>query len=788
MTGPTPSAARAPQSTACVLCSHNCGLVVAVEDGHLCRIEPDHRNPITRGYICNKAYSLDRYVHHAQRVHHPLRRTSAGGFERVTWDRAIADIAGRLLALRKQHTSRCIALVGAGGQGNHMGIPYALSFLHGLGSRMWFNALAQEKTQHSLLDQWMFRASPATWLHADDHTTHYLMVLGSNPRISHRGHNATEVLRAIAGDPERTLVVVDPRRSETARQADLHVALRPGSDCYFLIGLVATLVRRNLIDADFVRGATEGADRLFAQIGRVDVAALAAQCGIPAATIERVAEGFASAPSASIACDLGVEQTRFSTLNAYLIRVVLALTGNLGRPGGNLFHETFNPPDPALLEPHGSTLALVSRTPGIRALSEFEMFSPSLVPEEVLGNHPARLRALIVDGSNPLLSYAATERWRAALRRLDLLVVIDPAMTETAAVADYVLPTPVGYEKWETSLFPKHARTIHAQLRPPLVAGPPEALPEPEIYARLARAMQLFAPCPRAIHWLGRAAASSTRRGAMVLAGLAASLVRSRGGAQNQLVYWMYDALGRQLPDPALAAIWLICLRNAVLRRTGVVRVLGERWRWKDPLAIADELFHRLIDHPEGVEIARMDLASNLADHVRTPGGKIRLAPAAMLRELERALATPLTVDPEFPLVLSAGLRTPWTANAIHRDPAWRKGKGPHCAIAVSAADAADLGLGSGAPAVLRTRHGAVTLPVVIDARLSAGHVSLPNGFGAIYGDARDGASLNELTSAEDRDPFTACPHHKWVPCRIERPPPGNDLRDRTDRTDRGDA
>src|SRR3954462_6229580 len=208
MPGPTPSAARAALSTACVLCSHNCGLVVAVEDGHLCRIEPDHRNPITRGYICNKAYSVDRYVHHAQRVPHPLRRTAAGGFERVTWDRAIADIAGRLLALRKTHTSRCIGLVGAGGQGNHMGIPYALSFLHGLGSPMWFNALAQEKTQHSLLDQWMFKASPATWLHADDHMTHYLVVLGSNPRVSHRGHNATEVLRAIAADRERTLVVV----------------------------------------------------------------------------------------------------------------------------------------------------------------------------------------------------------------------------------------------------------------------------------------------------------------------------------------------------------------------------------------------------------------------------------------------------------------------------------------------------------------------------------------------------------------------------------------------------
>jgi anaerobic selenocysteine-containing dehydrogenase len=758
-------------ATACVLCSHNCGIRVAVEDGHLVDIQPDFRNPITRGYICNKAYSLDKYVNHAQRVRHPMRRTASGAFERITWDRAIAEIAARLTELRDKYSSQSIGLVGAGGQGNHMTIPYALSFLHGLGSRMWFNALAQEKTQHSLLDQWMFGASPATWLHADDHVTQYLVVLGSNPRVSHRGHNATEVLKAITGDPGRTLVVVDPRRTETARQADLHVALRPGSDCYFLIAMIATLVRRDLVDTEFVRDHTLGAEQLFGAVEAVDVSAMAERCAIPVSLIERIAEGFATAASAAISCDLGVEQNRFSTLNAYLIRVILTLTGNVGRAGGNLFYEVFNPPDHPLLEPRFSTFARASGMQGIRALSDFEMFSPSLVPEEVLGGHPERLRALIVDGCNPLVSYAATARWRTALRHLDLLVVIDPAMTETAEAADYVLPTPVGYEKWETSMFPKHARTVHAQLRPPVLAGPPEALPEPEIYARLARAMKLFAPCPRTLHGLARAGDRPAGRIAMVIAGMAATLLRSRAGAQNQLVYWMYDSLGAQLPDPALSAIWLICLRNAVLRRRGVLRVLGSTWRWKDPCALADELFHRLLEHPEGTEIAHLDIQSNLADHVRFRDGRIRVAPAAMLVELQRALDTPLPFDREFPLVLSAGLRSPWTANTIQRDPTWRKGKGPHCAIAISATDADQLGLAPGEPAVVRTRHGAVTLPVTIDPRLSGGHVSLPNGFGLTYDGRRDGANINELTSADDRDPFTACPHHKWVPCRIERVP-----------------
>jgi len=762
------SGARRGVATACVLCSHNCGLTVDVEAGHLANIRPDSRNPITRGYICNKAYSLDKYVHHSERVCHPLRRSAEGRFERVSWDDAVAEIAARLTALREHHSARCIGLVGAGGQGNHMGVAYAVSFLNGLGSPMWFNALAQEKTQHSLLDQWMFGASPATWLHADDHATHYLLVLGSNPRVSHRGHSATELLAALASDPDRTLVVVDPRRTETARHADIHVALRPGSDCYFLLALIATLVQRRLIDSASVACRTVRADRVLSRAAAVDVAVMAGRCAIPVSVIERVAEGFATAASAAIACDLGVEQNRFSTLNAYLIRVLLVLTGNLGRAGGNLFYELFNPPDPGLLEPRFSSTTAVSRMPGIRALSDVEMFSPTLVPEEVLSDHPARLRALVVDGANPLVSYAATDRWRAALRRLDLLVVIDPAMTETAAMADYVLPTPVGYEKWEIALFPRHARAIHAQLRPPVLPGPREALPEPEIYARLSRAMKLFGTLPLAVHQLARCGWGPGGRLAVVAAGAAAALIRSRNGARNRLVHWMYDALGARLPDPALSAIWLICLRNAVLRRRGVLAVLGERWRYKGPGAIADELFQRLLAHPEGIEIARIDIGSNLADHVRFSDGKIRIAPPAMIREWQRAVDTPLPVDSEFPLVLSAGVRTPWTANTIHRDPSWRRGKQPHCAIAISAADAERVGVRHHETAVLRTRHGAVTLPVVIDPRLAAGHVSLPNGFGLVHDGQLDGANLNELTSADDRDPFTGVPCHKWIPCRLE--------------------
>ena len=167
-------------------------------------------------------------------------------FERITWDVAISEIAAKLSAIRQQHSPRAIGLVGVGGQANHLDAPYALGFLRGLGSRRWFNAFAQEKTQHNLMDQWMFNASPAAFMHADQKNARFMLVLGTNPRISNRGHNATESFREFVADKARTLVVVDPRETETTRAATRHLRVRPGTDSYLLLGMAATIVTRGL--------------------------------------------------------------------------------------------------------------------------------------------------------------------------------------------------------------------------------------------------------------------------------------------------------------------------------------------------------------------------------------------------------------------------------------------------------------------------------------------------------------------------------------------------------------
>jgi len=759
--------------TVCVLCSHNCGLRVDVDDNRVVAVRPDADNPVSHGYSCNKAFSIAHYIEHAQRVQTPLRRRDDGTFEPVSWETALSEIGARLRTIVERHSGQAFALVGGGGQGNHLDVPYASAFRLALGSPWWFNALAQEKTQHPLVDRWLFNAPPEAWLEADLEHSHFVLLLGTNPALSNRGRNASSTLKALHDAPDRKLAVVDPRRSETAARADLHIAPRPGSDAFLLLGMAALIVQTERLDRAFLARHVKDAEPLLRQLAAVDVRDMAARCEVPLLQLETLAEGFASAPSACIYMDLGLEQGLFSTLTSYLMRVILLLTGNVGNRGGAVFHGTFAPATPRVRRP--PFRAPSSGLQSIEVLSPLGMFSPNLLSEEILSSGPQRIRAVIVEGANPVVQYADSQKCRQAFAQLELLVVIDPAMSETARLAHFVLPTPVGYEKWEYSGFPKRYPEIHAQLRPPVVKGPALALPEAEIYARLAAATGSCTPAPKLLHTLAQKA--RTRLGGAAFLASVTALAALRGGTLDaitaRVVFWTYETLGKQLPAPALSAIWLFAQLFAATRAGDVLRAFPEQRGRTGRLALGTFLFEQLLAHPEGTLVGRLDSARNLTDHTRFADGKVQLSPVQMRREIERALAFQLDGDTSYPFVLNGGRRTPWNANTIQRDPAWRKGKGPHCALFIHPSDADQLALAEGSEVRVETRRGAVELPVRRDGSMRPGHLAIPNGFGLEFPDRESGAlkrtgvSINELTDAMERDPFTGSPHHKFVRCRL---------------------
>ncbi|MGD9603543.1 MAG: molybdopterin-dependent oxidoreductase, partial [Gammaproteobacteria bacterium] len=227
--------------SACNLCYVNCGLEIGVagEGGasRITQIRGDTAHPRTQGYLCNKAQSIPAYVHHRDRLVTPLRRRADGSHEPIDWDTAITEIAARLGHVVSTYGASTLALYGGGGQGNHAGGAFANAFLRGLGSRHVFNALAQEKTGDFWVNGHLFGAQTCHTAEDIEHCD-LLIVLGANPWLAHGFSNARQQLNHIAKDPARTLVVIDPRRSETAELADLHVAVRPGGDAYLLAALL----------------------------------------------------------------------------------------------------------------------------------------------------------------------------------------------------------------------------------------------------------------------------------------------------------------------------------------------------------------------------------------------------------------------------------------------------------------------------------------------------------------------------------------------------------------------
>lgn len=762
--------------TACVLCTHSCGLRVDVVDNKIVEVRGDETSPFSHGYSCNKGYSIGHYADHQQRVKTPLKRMAEGKYIPISWDQAISEISNELKKIRATHGVNSVGLTGVGGQANYLDGFYALPFLGLLGSKQYFSAYAQEKTQHHWVDQLMINADVSNTFHADAWHCDYLIVIGTNPVISNRGENATDCFKALKKDPNRQFVVIDPRRTETARKADTHIQHRPGTDAYLLMAIIKFIMQESWQDKSFVKQNTHGYKELEQLFYGADVDVMASICEVSSEQIIEVAKKFASAEKAAIMADLGTEHIMHSTLVSWLVRVLSAITGNYAVKGGNVFPSQFAADWGPLIDKE-KIYSPVSNYEGIVAHQPFAMFSPYLVPEEI---EAGNLKAMIVEGSNPLVSFGDSKRYKKAFESLALTVVIDPAMTETARCADYVLPTPVGYEKWEWSVVPKGHPEIYGHLRQPVVQGPEQALPEAEIYTRLASALGLIKEPPFLLRWLGRRAKS--KKGFYSILLLLVAALRAKGDRKSLFghsTFLNYQALSQKgseaIPSPAVAALWMATLIFVLTRRQDVLRVVGKSFRWMSPIKLAQQTFNKILDNPNGVELARID-ENNLFDlAVRTKNRKIHLLPPEIFPIFNQAIVNQRITSEEFPLLFCAGARTQWTANNVHRSPQWRKGRGPHFFIQMNATRAKKMGIASGDNIRVRTAQGSVQGPAVLDENIHRDMVLSPNGFGASYPNSETGElemagqNLGVVVSMDLRDPITAVPYVKNQPCVVEK-------------------
>ncbi len=747
--------------TACNLCSVNCGVEIRLDGRRFARVRGDKANPQSRGYTCEKALRLDHYQNGPHRLASPMRRNAEGGYDPIDWDTAIREVAAGFARVRDTHGGERIFYYGGGGQGNHLPGGFASATRRALGIRHSSNALAQEKTGEFWVDGRLF-GDMSCHTTPDLHNTDCAVFLGKNPWHSHGFPRARVVLKEIANDPDRTLIVIDPRVTETAALADHHLRVRPGGDSHLLGAMLKILFEEGLVDRAYLDEHANGLAEIEELLAPVDAAEWCERAGVAEAEVRAVARVIAGAGSCAIYEDLGVQMAPHSTLNSWLEKLIYIVTGNFGVRGGMNLHTRL-----AKLSGGGRGAQRLTPVGGHRILGG--LMPCNVIPEEIIGDHPDRFRGVLVESANPVHSLADSPRWREAFEALEFSVVVDVAMTETARQADYVLPACSQYEKWEATFFTLEFPDNYFHLRPPLLAPLPGTLTEPEIHRRLCR--ELGAYSDDDLTELRAAAAE----GLQAFSEQFFDLVAARPHLGDYLPLVLMETLGRSLGEgnEQIAAVWGLVQRLAAeepesLRRAGYE---GEG------AALGNALFEAIRTSASGV-VFSSDPYDQTWERMMTADHKISLMVDELAPEFRSLPDEPAGgaagggAGDEYPFVLAAGERRASTANTAIRDPQWRR-KHPTTGLRICPSDAAALGLADGGKVRISTKRGETVGTVEISDTLLPGHVSLPNGQGLSYPDADPetdlGVSPNELTSAEDRDWFAGTPWHKHVRARLEK-------------------
>ncbi len=432
--------------TFCRICEPHCGLVATVDGGRVERLRPDPEHPLSRGYACPKGIAFGAVQHDPDRVTQPLRRTPDGtGFEPVSWDEAIRDIGARLRAIREHHGGDAI--------GWYLGNPAASSFSHtvwakgfvdALGSPHFYSSGSQDVNSRFAASALLY-GSPLKVPIPDIEHTDLLVVVGANPFVSNGSVlSAPRIRERLHGIVERggRVVVVDPRRTETARHFE-HLPIVPDADAWLLLSLLHVLFEEGLARAD-ARAVDAEVLRTLAAPHAPE--ATAARTGLDAEVVRALARDLAAAPSAALYGRTGTCLGSHGTLVGFLLDAVCVVTGNVDARGGLVFGQS-----PIDLETVASRFGLStygrrrSRVGGYPDVLG-QMPAP-LMAEEITTPGPGQLRALIVSAGNPVLTVPGPQPFAEAAEELELLVSIDLYVNETGRLADYVLPATTWLER-----------------------------------------------------------------------------------------------------------------------------------------------------------------------------------------------------------------------------------------------------------------------------------------------------------------------------------------------------
>lgn len=471
---------------ACNLCEAICGLEFTVSGTEILQIKGDPADPLSRGHICPKAVALKDLYEDPDRLRTPMRRTPTG-WQAMGWEEAFDFVAAELVRIHQAHGADSIAAyLGNPSVHNYGVLTTSPNFLAPLKTRNRFSATSVDQLPLQLVVMWMYGHQFLVPV-ADIDRSQYLLVLGANPMASNGSlmtvpdfRHRLKALQARGGK----LVVLDPRRSETAEVADEHFFISPGTDAAFLIAFIKLLITDGLVAPGRLAAFSDGLDNTLAAFASVDVDALAAHCGIALATIRRLVHEFVAADGAAAYGRMGISVQQYGTLCNWLIQLINVLTGNLDRAGGTLFtHPALDLVHSPVSKP-GHFNKWQSR---VRGLPEFGGELPvAVLAEEIETPGLGQVKALITVAGNPALSTPNGRRLETALESLEFMLSVDFYLNETTRHATVILPPTMTLEHDHYDIAFHHF-AVHntARFNTPLFDKPESARHDWEIFHAL---------------------------------------------------------------------------------------------------------------------------------------------------------------------------------------------------------------------------------------------------------------------------------------------------------------
>jgi anaerobic selenocysteine-containing dehydrogenase len=690
----------------CHLCEATCGLELHLDGRAITLVRGDRDDVFSHGFLCPKGTALKQLESDPDRIRRPLVRRG-DTFHEVSWDEAFEAIDAGLTPIRERYGPDALALyLGNPSAHNLAGLVYNRVLLQAARTKNVYSASTVDQMPKQVSAGLMFGGA-LTIPVPDIDRTDYLLVLGANPYASNGSlMTAPDMPGRLDALRERggKLVVVDPRRTRTAEAADEHLPIRPATDALFLFAVAQVLFADDLVDLGDVADYVNGLDDVGGLVAPFTPEAVAAVCGIDAATIRRIAHELAAAPTAAVYGRIGTCTQEFGTLVSWLVDVVNVCTGNLDRPGGAMFTRAATSTG-GTATGKGRGVTFGRRTSRVRGLPEYFGELPVVaLAEEIETPGEGRIRALVTIAGNPAVSTPNSDRMQRALATLDFMVSFDIYVNETTRHANVILPPEPELARghYDLALYNLAIRNV-ANYSPPLVELEPGEVPEWQSMLRLAGLIGGQGAYPD-IDALDE----------LVVSDLVQRAVARQGS----------NVEGRDADE----------LKKALATRRGPERVLDAMLRTgpygdgfgadPDGLSLA-----KLEANPHGIDLG--PLQPRIPGVLRTPTGMIELAPEVCVADVERLRAVldrPLPRDGG-PLLL-VGRRDLRSNNSwMHNLPVLVKGKA-RCTVHVHPDDAARLGFADGVSVRVSSSAGEIVLPAEVTDAVMPGVVSIPHGWG----------------------------------------------------------